>query len=220
MQMCEMFKTFLALFVLVATVASVPIAPPSISPTISPTIWLTDCVESCEILDDVDSAISAGNIVGRVTMSKYFTISFEFKISALPSGSEVRNIMDIRDTITDDSLVRIGVTRSGNLQSAYNNTVYNAFGPKVLPNIPGPFTECELSFDGTNFMTWTDEDDSWYDRYHINTTEVATAGKEYFIFASNIDPFNPTAGGVIKEIEIECERETLLIFNFSDFKEF
>lgn len=181
-----------------------PTRVPTRSPTATPTLELTTCDSSCSLLTQ-EVAIAAGTIIARVSIPKYFRIAFEFRIAALALGSETRNIIDIQDVATGDSLVRIGATNGQHLRSAYNNVVYHQYGPQLLPDYTVDYTSCLLTFDGTNFLTWTDHNSAWYSTFPITTAEVTTAGKSFNILVSNFDVANPSAGGAIRNININCK---------------
>lgn len=192
---------------------NIPTVDPTRAPTANPSFNEIDCTTSCSFLTGgASDTIQAGNIIAQVKLPLNYKIEFEIIVSAKGSGSEVRNILDVRDKDSGLSLHRIGLPSSSNdnTRAEYNGVFLDLYGPSINAAFTTTYTSCFIAYNSGEAVSWTSEVPGWYQRDPV-TNPVSTAGKSYYLYASGpFDAANPSAGGTIRNIYITCK-----VYNFN-----
>lgn len=196
-----------------------PTKSPTATPTAAPTFLEVDCTVSCSFLTGGSSdSIAAGNIIGQVKLPLNYKIAFEFVAATTGVGSEVRNLLDIRDKDTGVSLHRIGLPESSNrnTRAEYNGVVMTDWGPQMPTSYATVYVSCFISFNAGEATSWTNDNSAWFQRTIVSSA-VVTGGKSYYLYASSpLDEDNPSAGGTIRNIYITCKTS----FHFSGMRRY
>lgn len=194
---------------------------PSISPTGAPTYAFKDCVTSCAILEgSAYATIAAGNVLNEIKLSTNFKLTFDVSVSGLGVADEYRNILDLKDTQSGDSLLKVFLTETNNLRVEYGGILYITSGsPMVTPF--SSFTTFEIwVLHGSLSVTSSADEDSSEDEdsadvHAISGPEIVTESSSYYLYASSAS--DPTADGALMNFVITgkniCEIACCLVHN-------
>lgn len=170
--------------------------------------WVSavDCSAFCGLQTNVPTTLAVGKLLTTgVLLSSNFQVKFDVTLTGLATvNSEVRNILEIKDSMMGTTLLKIGITNTRSLRVIYNDVIRSYYSASVVAAYTSTFTTVIFSVRNGVFYMTSSNDYSFVDTGVIDYM-VATEGFGYDLYTACIqEESNPPAAGIIKNIEISC----------------
>lgn len=201
-----------------------PVVAPTAAPTFLPTVAMTakpttaapttvvtlaptesnvvDCTQSCTFLTDGPQQVVANTILAEISMTTFFKIQFDIINPFINVFPFISNILDIRDSVTDQSLLCVSMPWGNALQVSYNGYEGIQWGPGLILGLLNVYTTVTITVTSGIVTIVSSSNPSWIASYSI--TNFATNGRTYNLYMSNayVGANYLCAGGYVKNFYI------------------
>jgi hypothetical protein len=196
-------------------VIEIPIPEPTFAPTIVPsraptyTVPYRDCTSNCCFFNNGASANVASNtLISAVSLSNYFTLSFDYINPTINAYPTMGNILDLQDPTTGHSLLYVSLPWSINTVLGYDGVLLDRGGPTINSDALTRYTTVYVSVQPGTISISTSSNPSWVST--INIANVNTTDKQYYLFLSNpnVGLNRVSSGGTIKNVCVKNNVKT------------
>lgn len=150
------------------------------------------------------ATISVNNVLRQLAIPRYFSLTFEiYGVVKTLNVVDRNSIIDIKDSVTGDSLFAISTTETNSVRVTYGGSIMYPYGPPIFaPNLV-TWTAFTVTVSPLGFSIVSSADSGNPMSTTIAATE--TEGNVYKLFASN--SYETSATGNLRNFYIQGEFE-------------
>lgn len=145
------------------------------------------------------AAITANNVLYEVRLPTRFRLHFDVSVPGLANINEYRNILDLRDTSTGASLLKMYITETNNIRLEYGGIPYYLAGPPMATPY-SVFTTFDIWVLHGSISVLSSADEDSTDVHAISGPEIVTEASSYYLLASSSNDI--TSGGYLMNFAI------------------